>query len=83
MPSHPAEETATGSITDQIAKESSESTASNAPIHNADTGATSGGTQSKATVQDHQAPPGPAMTENIGDPASKEELKKRAQELNQ
>ena len=37
----------------------------------------------KATVQDHKAAPGPVITtENLGEPASKEELRKRAEELN-
>ncbi|KJX98713.1 hypothetical protein TI39_contig396g00001 [Zymoseptoria brevis] len=38
----------------------------------------------KATIQDHQANPGPVMAsaEQLGEPASKEELKKRAEELN-
>ncbi|GAB7342075.1 hypothetical protein MBLNU457_g0356t1 [Dothideomycetes sp. NU457] len=82
MPSHPAEETATGSITDQVAKESKDSTASSHSMHQEDTGATSGGSQSKATAQDHSATPGPVISESLGEPASKEDLKKRAAELN-
>ncbi|RMY23526.1 hypothetical protein D0867_01997 [Hortaea werneckii] len=35
-----------------------------------------------ATADDHKANPGPVMAENLGQPASKEELKKRAEELN-
>lgn len=68
-------------------------------MHQADTGASSGGT--KATAQDHSAAPvcarpnvpgrqdslltsiqGPVMAEGLGEPASKEDLKKRAAELN-
>lgn len=41
-------------ITDQVAKESSDSNASTHPMHQVDTGATSGG---KATAQDHAANP--------------------------
>jgi hypothetical protein len=38
----------------------------------------------KATAQDHMATPGPVMAsaEQLGEPASKEELKKRSEELN-
>jgi hypothetical protein len=36
----------------------------------------------KATIHDHQANPGPVIAENLGKPASKEELRKRAEELN-
>ncbi|KXS96050.1 hypothetical protein AC578_2287 [Pseudocercospora eumusae] len=36
----------------------------------------------KASSQHHQANLGPVMAENLGEPASKEELKKRAEELN-
>lgn len=35
-----------------------------------------------ATMDDHKANLGPVMAENLGEPASKEELKKRAEELN-
>ena len=33
-------------------------------------------------MADHQANPGPVISQDIGEPASKEELKKRAEELN-
>ncbi|KAJ4356121.1 uncharacterized protein N0V89_004149 [Didymosphaeria variabile] len=79
MPVHPAEERATGSITDQVAKESSDSNASSHPNHQEDTGATSGGSLSSLA---HKAAPGPVHAENLPEPASKEELKKRADELN-
>ncbi|KAL9535170.1 hypothetical protein SMMN14_01327 [Sphaerulina musiva] len=36
-----------------------------------------------ATLEDHLANPGPVIAENLGEPASKEELKKRMEELNQ
>ncbi|KAL5420729.1 hypothetical protein PMIN04_006220 [Paraphaeosphaeria minitans] len=80
MPVHPAEENATGSITDQVAKESSDSNASTHQHHDVDTGASSGG--SNASAMAHKGAPGPVQSENIGEPASKEELKKRAEELN-
>ncbi|KAL5384246.1 hypothetical protein DPSP01_005391 [Paraphaeosphaeria sporulosa] len=80
MPVHPAEENATGSITDQVAKESSDSNASTHQHHDVDTGASSGG--STASAMAHKGAPGPVQAENIGEPASKEELKKRAEELN-
>lgn len=67
-------------ITDQVAKESSDSTASSHPIHQEDTGATSGG--SVNAQQAHSANPGPVQVNDIGKPASKEELKKRSEELN-
>ncbi|CZT15603.1 uncharacterized protein RCC_01453 [Ramularia collo-cygni] len=35
-----------------------------------------------ASINDHKANLGPQMAENLGEPASKEELKKRAEELN-
>jgi hypothetical protein len=79
MPVHPKEEEATGSITDQVAKESSDSTASTHPNHDVDTKATSGGA---ATLEHHKANPGPVIADNLGEPASKEELKKRSEELN-
>ncbi|KAL0260338.1 hypothetical protein SLS55_004024 [Diplodia seriata] len=82
MPVHPAEETATGSITDHVAKNSADSTASDHPLHDTDTNVTSGGASSKAHASDHKAHPGPVIAEDIGKPASKEELKARAAELN-
>lgn len=48
-------------------------------MHGTDTKATSGGA---ATFEHHQANPGPVIAENLGEPASKEELKKRSDELN-
>ncbi|KAF2281413.1 uncharacterized protein EI97DRAFT_454611 [Westerdykella ornata] len=79
MPVHPAEERATGSITDQVAKESSDSTASSHPLHQENTGATSGGSLG---ANAHKANPGPVMAENMPKPESKEELRRRAEELN-
>ncbi|KAL1589922.1 hypothetical protein WHR41_00994 [Cladosporium halotolerans] len=79
MPVHPKEEEATGNLTDQVAKESSNSNASSHSLHDADTKATSGGA---ATFDHHKANPGPVIADNLGEPASKEELKKRSEELN-
>ncbi|KAF2190556.1 hypothetical protein K469DRAFT_558619 [Zopfia rhizophila CBS 207.26] len=79
MPVHPAEENTSGNITDQVAKDSSNSTASTHSAHQENTGATSGGS---IGIQAHKANPGPVIAEDIGKPASKEELKKRAEELN-
>jgi hypothetical protein len=35
-----------------------------------------------ATLEHHKANPGPVIADNLGEPASKEELKKRSDELN-
>jgi hypothetical protein len=35
-----------------------------------------------ASLEHHKATPGPVMAENLGEPASKDELRKRAEELN-
>ncbi|PSK33579.1 hypothetical protein B9Z65_7466 [Elsinoe australis] len=76
MPVLPQEDKASGgNITDQVAKESSESTASSHPIHKEGEGA-------KATIQDHQANPGIALSDKLPQAASKDELKARAEELN-
>ncbi|RMZ74286.1 peptidase c40 [Pyrenophora seminiperda CCB06] len=66
-------------ITDQVAKESSDSNASTHPHHDVDTGATSGGS---ASAMAHKAHPGPVMADNMPAPETKENLKKRAEELN-
>ena len=80
MPVHPAEETTgSGSITDKVAKESSNSNASSHPIHDEANDASSGGSVS---ADAHRANPGPVHADNLPTPASKEELKKRAEELN-
>ncbi|CBX93414.1 hypothetical protein LEMA_P043150.1 [Plenodomus lingam JN3] len=79
MPVHPAEETAGGSITDQVAKDSKDSNASSAQLHDVDTGASSGGNVHAAA---HKRNPGPVMADNLPTPESKEDLKKRAAELN-
>ncbi|KAF2098407.1 hypothetical protein NA57DRAFT_57561 [Rhizodiscina lignyota] len=66
MPVMPKEDETSSHITDQVAKESSDSTASTHKLH-----------------QDaHKANLGPVQTDNLPEPASKEELKKRAEELN-
>ncbi|PNS14882.1 hypothetical protein CAC42_2111 [Sphaceloma murrayae] len=75
MPVLPQEENTTGNLTDQVAKESSDSTASSHDMHKV-------GEQTKATVQDHKANPGIAMTDKLPEAASKDDLKKRAEELN-
>lgn len=76
MPVHPKEEETHGDLTDKVAKESSDSTASSHEMHQADDDSR------KPTVQDYKALPGPAIAENLGQPASKEDLKKRMEELN-
>ncbi|KXL42249.1 MAG: hypothetical protein FE78DRAFT_34598 [Acidomyces sp. 'richmondensis'] len=73
MPVLPKEEDAGKNLTDQIAKDSKDSTASSHSHHGGDR---------VASVHDHMANPGPVMAENLGQPASKEELKRRAEELN-
>jgi hypothetical protein len=83
-------------ITDKVAKESSDSTASSHELHDEPNNtASSGGT---AHSNAHKANPvrgwlsglqwglttrqGPVRADNLPEPASKEELKKRAEELN-
>ncbi|KAF2227283.1 hypothetical protein BDZ85DRAFT_254041 [Elsinoe ampelina] len=75
MPVQPKEEETHGNLTDQVAKESSDSTASSAGLHQ-------GKNADKATIQDHQANPGPAISDKLPEAASKDELKARAEELN-
>lgn len=70
----PKEDEAPSNLTDLVAKESSDSTASTHPHHQDDKGV--------ATTDDHKANLGPVMAENLGEPASKEESRKRAEELN-
>lgn len=65
-------------ITDKVAKESSDSTASTHQLHDDDHSATSGGSIGASV---HKSK-GPVIAEDIGKPASKEELRKRAEELN-
>ncbi|KAJ4317528.1 hypothetical protein N0V94_004904 [Neodidymelliopsis sp. IMI 364377] len=99
MPVHPAEETTSGSITDQVAKDSKDSNASTHELHNEDNQATSGGS---VAANAHKANPvrtslmdrlqyegwrltgrqGPVHADNLPEPATKAELKKRAEELN-
>jgi len=80
MPVHPSEENTGDNLTDKVAKESSDSTASDHKLHDEDySHTTSGG---KASAQDHKSK-GPVIGMDIGEPASKEELKKRSEELNQ
>ncbi|KAF2083337.1 hypothetical protein K490DRAFT_69911 [Saccharata proteae CBS 121410] len=82
MPHHPAEENTGGNLTDKVAKENpADSNASTHDMHKEDSDATSGGLQGKATAMDHMSK-GPVISDNIGEPASKEDLKARAAELN-
>ncbi|USP81216.1 uncharacterized protein yc1106_08490 [Curvularia clavata] len=67
------QESAPGSITDKIAKDSSDSTASTHQMHD-----NSGGHMTAAA---HNSK-GPVMADKLPEAASKEELKKRAEELN-
>ncbi|CAN9206562.1 unnamed protein product [Alternaria alternata] len=67
MPDHPVEQGAAGSLTDKIAKESSDSTASSHANH--------------ADIQAHNSK-GPAIPDSMPKAESKEDLKKRAEELN-
>ena len=71
-------------ITDQVAKESSDSTASDHHTHQVDTGAKEGKEtdRAKATVIDHTSTPGPVQTDQLPEKKGKEELKARAAELN-
>lgn len=94
MPVHPKEENTEGSeyltrticpflsklildmidLYDQVAKNFKDSTASSHPLHHREGG--------KASIDHHKATPGPVMAENLPEPASKEDLRKRAEELN-
>ncbi|KAJ4368913.1 hypothetical protein N0V83_005995 [Neocucurbitaria cava] len=67
------------SITDKVAKESSDSTASSHDLHDEENQATSGG---NVAASAHKANPGPVKADNLPTPESKENLKKRAEELN-
>ena len=86
-PSDEETQTGTGGITDQVAKNPSSktpSTASDHPTHHGDRKPPFGG--AKAQAQDFQATPGPVIpqdTSALEKPASKEELRARAEELNQ
>lgn len=80
-----------------VAKESSDSNASSHPMHDVEQSATSGGkataqdhsanpvsycfARCPILVTD-QSEQGPVMAEGLGEPASKDDLKKRAAELN-
>lgn len=66
-------------LTDKVAKESSDSTASDHKLHDEDhSHITSGG---KASAEDHKSK-GPVIHGDLGEVASKDELKKRDAELN-
>ncbi|RMZ81478.1 hypothetical protein DV738_g2210, partial [Chaetothyriales sp. CBS 135597] len=77
MPHHPSEENAPSHIYDQVAKESSDSTASTHPLHDT----TDKSDKAKASIQDFTNK-GPQITENLPPAASKEELQAKARELN-
>ncbi|EHY57327.1 hypothetical protein HRR83_002814 [Exophiala dermatitidis] len=76
MPQHPAEENTQSNIFDKVAKESSDSTASDHPIHNENSGPLK-----QATSEDLRSK-GPQISEDMPPAASKDELKAKAQEMN-
>ncbi|TID19716.1 hypothetical protein E2P81_ATG06883 [Venturia nashicola] len=79
MPVHPSEENTGDNLTDKVAKESSDSTASDHKLHDEDhSHSTSGG---KATAEDHKSK-GPVLHADLGEVISKDELRKRDAELN-
>ncbi len=59
-------------LTDKVAQESADSSASLHPIHSPD----------KATIEHHKANPGPVISQNMPEAESRDDLKKRAEELN-
>ncbi|KAL6245243.1 hypothetical protein RBB50_008018 [Rhinocladiella similis] len=77
MPQHPAEETAPSHIFDKVAKESSDSTASDAPLHKENEQPV----KQAASAQDHKGH-GPQLSDNLPEAKSKDELKAKAAELN-
>ncbi|KAH0847030.1 hypothetical protein Z517_10124 [Fonsecaea pedrosoi CBS 271.37] len=73
MPVMPSEENTESHIFDKVAKESSDSTASDHPIHKG---------EQKAQAHHHQSK-GPQISDSIpAETKSKEELKAQAQEMN-
>lgn len=58
MPVHPAEEEAPSGLTDKVAQESKDSTASNHPLHDENKGPV------KATASDHKSK-GPAISDGM------------------
>ena len=82
MPVHPTEEIDSGGATEKVAKNPSSSTESTASDHASHKDDYSAG---KAQAQDFNATPGPAipqMMDDVEKPASKDELKAKAEELN-
>ncbi|PVI06029.1 hypothetical protein DM02DRAFT_650316 [Periconia macrospinosa] len=66
-----------------VLPDSSSSSSSNDHNNNDNNNKTSdGGSVSAAAAMAHKGNPGPVITENMPEPASKEELRKRAAELN-
>ena len=59
-----------------VAKQSKDSTASDHPIHSESE------TKGVAAAEHHQANPGPAISQNLGEATSKEENRKKAEEMN-
>ncbi|KAI9887925.1 MAG: hypothetical protein M1823_000314 [Watsoniomyces obsoletus] len=91
MPVHPSEEetqTSTGSITEQVAKNPSSNTASTAsdhPIHQGDQSGGKSNPSTQAKAEHFQSQPGPVLPQDVSafeQPASKEELRAKAEELN-
>ncbi|EXJ86358.1 hypothetical protein A1O3_03309 [Capronia epimyces CBS 606.96] len=76
MPQHPAEENTQSHIFDKVAKESSDSTASNHPLHDENKGPLK-----QATSEDHRSK-GPQLSDNLPPAADKEELRAKAREMN-
>ncbi|KAK5082533.1 hypothetical protein LTR70_008187 [Exophiala xenobiotica] len=75
MPSHASEETAPSGLTDKVAQESSDSNASNHPIHD----------ENKGPVEqafNTGRAGGPQKPDNMPEAKSKEELKAKASEMN-
>ncbi|KAK3699709.1 hypothetical protein LTR37_016314 [Vermiconidia calcicola] len=81
MPVGVREEEAGSNLTDLVAKQSKDSTASDHQLHDTETTDT-GHTKETASMEHHKANPGPVISQDIGEPASKDELKKRSEELN-
>merc|ERR1712072_1214084 len=77
MPQHPAEETAPSNIFDKVAKESSDSTASDHPMHKENEQPV----KQAASAQDHKGL-GPQISENMPEAQSKDELKAKAAQMN-
>lgn len=85
MPVHPAEEEVPSGLTETVAKDPSSATESTASSHEGHDNEHTPGSGMKASAQDFQSK-GPQIPMNMDDmppKASKEELRARAEELNQ